>query len=298
MPGAATFDFYPQRLSGGASAPSRLASSSRRPCAGPGAVSCSTILPCPTSLSRRRFAGLLAAGAVAGASGCGSEPPEPEQAASKPLKIVDPHVHVWVNDAAYPWPGGEQESPQRRRHGGNAARLDGRPRRRSHPVIVHPFHYRWDCRYVGDVMKKYPRQVSRRLPRQPRARDAADELSKWTEEWGFKGVRLSPSVSEVGNWITNNELMDPIWDRAEQLGVPMLILTRTGRLPDVQKHIEKHPDMDVVDRSHGRLQADGSAGRTPEVADPRNLPAGLLQDLAHLEHLPTNPIRIAIPGIK
>ena len=40
--------------------------------------------------------------------------------------------------------------------------------------------------------------------------------------------------------------MDPIWDRAEQLKVPMLILTKTARLPDVQKHIEKHPDMDVV----------------------------------------------------
>jgi len=200
----------------------------------------------PSSISRRQFTGLLAAGAAIGASGCGdSEPPQPEPAAAKPIKIVDPHVHVWVNDPAYPWPEENKNPPKEDATAEMLLDLMA-AHGVSNTVIVHPMAYRWDCRYVGDVMKKYPDKFQGVCRVNPEATDAADELSKWTEEWGYKGVRLSPSASEAGDWITNNDLMDPIWDRAEQLKVPMLILTKTARLPDVQKHIEKHPDMDVV----------------------------------------------------
>ena len=107
-------------------------------------------------------------------------------------------------------------------------------------------HYRWDCRYVGDVMKKYPKEFQGVCRVNPEATDAADELTKWTEEWGFKGVRLSPSASEAGDWITNTDLMDPIWSKAQALRVPMLLLTKASRLPDAQKYIEKYGDLDVV----------------------------------------------------
>ncbi len=197
-------------------------------------------------LSRRQFTGLLAAGAAVGTTGCGdAEPTEPEPVVPKPIKIVDPHVHVWVNDPAYPWPAENTNPPKEDATAETLLDLMA-ANGISNTVIVHPMAYRWDCRYVGDVMKKYPDKFQGVCRVNPEATDAADELSKWTEEWGFKGVRLSPSTNESGDWINNNDLMDPIWDRAEQLKVPMLILTKTARLPDVQKHIEKHPDMDVV----------------------------------------------------
>ena len=38
-------------------------------------------------------------------------------------------------------------------------------------------------------------------------------------EKGIHGVRLSPAVGEAGDWFTNASLMDPIFARAESLGV-------------------------------------------------------------------------------
>ena len=198
-----------------------------------------------TTSTRRDFAKGLGAVALAGAASCGGEPPAPEQTTAPPLKIVDPHVHVWVNDPKYPWPKENKNPPGEDATAEMLLELM-KAHGVSHTVIVHPMHYRWDCRYVGDVLKKYPKEFQGVCRVNPEATDAADELTKWTEEWGFKGVRLSPSVSEAGDWIKNTELMDPIWSKAQALKVPMLILTKTARLPDVQKYVERYGDLDVV----------------------------------------------------
>ena len=196
------------------------------------------------TFTRRDFAKGLGAAALAGTASCGGEAPAPQPAAP-PLKIVDPHVHVWVNDPKYPWPEENKNPPK---EDATAEMLLDLMKAHgvANTVIVHPMHYRWDCRYVGDVMKKYPKEFQGVCRVNPEATDAADELTKWVEEWGYKGVRLSPSPSEAGDWITNTDLMDPIWSKAQALNVPMLLLTKTSRLPDAQKYIEKYGDLDVV----------------------------------------------------
>lgn len=195
----------------------------------------------PTSFSRREFAKAAAAG-VATLAGCGSESAAPEKA---DRKIIDPHVHVWVNDPQYPWPAENLDPPKEDATAEMLLELMAR-HGVSNTVIVHPIHYRWDCRYVGDTLKKYPRKFQGVCRVNPEAADAADELSKWTEEWGFKGVRLSPSGGPPGDWINNADLMHPIWSRTEQLKVPMLLLTVTSRLPACRSYIEKYPELDVV----------------------------------------------------
>lgn len=40
--------------------------------------------------------------------------------------------------------------------------------------------------------------------------------------------------------------MGPLFRRAEELGVPMLILTKPSRLPDLGALLERHPGLDVV----------------------------------------------------
>lgn len=188
----------------------------------------------------------LGAGALASQIGC--ESPQQGSGDAPPtadLKIIDPHVHVWINDPKYPWPKENTNPPKE----------DALPETLlelmeangvAHTVIVHPMHFRWDCRYVGDVMKTYPDKFQGVCRVNPEAANAADELRKWTEEWGYKGVRLSPSVDERGDWIQNDALMNPIWSRAQALKVPMCILTKGQRLPDIAALIERHPDLDVV----------------------------------------------------
>jgi predicted TIM-barrel fold metal-dependent hydrolase len=203
--------------------------------------------------SRRDFAKLGAAGLTA-AAGCQSgqvesatdaqvEPATDSSGAG--LKIIDPHVHVWVNDPRYPWPA-ENTNPPKEDYTPEMLLALMEQHGVAHTVIVHPMHYRWDCRFVGDTLKKYPDKFRGVCRVNPEAADAADALTKWTEEWGFHGVRLSPSANASGDWIENAALMDPIWKRAAELRVPMCILTRPARLPAIAALAARYPELDVV----------------------------------------------------
>jgi predicted TIM-barrel fold metal-dependent hydrolase len=74
---------------------------------------------------------------------------------------------------------------------------------------------------------------------------APDQLSRLTEEQGFRGVRLSPAANTAGDWI-RGPLMPPLWRRCAQLKVPMTLLIPATRIPDVQPLIEANPDLQVV----------------------------------------------------
>ena len=160
------------------------------------------------------------------------------------MRIIDPHVHVWKNDPQFPWAPETTNPPAEDATEETLLELmaaNGVEK----TVLVQVIHYRWDNRYAADAMKRYPDKfmgVCRINPEDP---EAPDHLSRWVEEDGFHGVRLSPSVAEAGNWFTG-PLMPPIFRRAETLGVPMLLLTGAERLVDLVPLLEQHPDLDVV----------------------------------------------------
>ena len=101
-------------------------------------------------------------------------------------RIVDPHVHVWVNDPRYPWAKETTEPPKE----------DATPRMLldlmkangvARTVLVQFIGYRWDNRYARDAMNEYKphfRGVCRVNPVDPAA---PDQLSDLTEQ-GFHGV--------------------------------------------------------------------------------------------------------------
>jgi predicted TIM-barrel fold metal-dependent hydrolase len=115
----------------------------------------------------------------------------------------------------------------------------------SRTVIIQVIHYKWDNAYLASVLKRYPRTfhgVCRVNPEDP---TAPDQLSRLTEEQGFRGVRLSPAAGPAGDWITG-PLMPPLWRRCAQLKVPMTLLIPVTRLPQVDPLIEANPDLQIV----------------------------------------------------
>jgi len=70
-------------------------------------------------------------------------------------------------------------------------------------------------------------------------------LSDWVETHGLRGVRLSPAEGPAGDWFTG-PLMPPLFQRASDLQVPFLILTRPGRLADLARLLDRFPDLDLV----------------------------------------------------
>lgn len=156
--------------------------------------------------------------------------------------IYDSHVHVWEHNSRFPFAvganvPGEDASPEAllRLMAGNGI---------SKTVIIQVIHYRYDNSYLADVLRRYRGKflgVCRVDPLDP---DAPDHLSQLTEQ-GFRGVRLSPAGDATGDWI-RSPLMTPLWQRCDDLGVPMTLLAPITRMRDIQPLIERHPRLTVV----------------------------------------------------
>lgn len=157
--------------------------------------------------------------------------------------IFDPHVHVWKHDARFPFAAGAKvpeydATPE--------ALLDLMKQNGiARTVIIQVIHYRYDNSYLAAVLRQYPQYflgVCRVDPLDPAA---PDHLTHWSQQQGFRGVRLSPAADAAGDWI-RGPLMEPLWKRCDSLKVPMTLLAPISRIPDCQKLIDKFPDLTVV----------------------------------------------------
>jgi predicted TIM-barrel fold metal-dependent hydrolase len=156
--------------------------------------------------------------------------------------ILDPHVHVWKHDPQYPFAEGARV-PDRDATPEMLLDLMG-ANGVSKTVIIQVIHYKYDNRYLEDVLKKYPGKFQGVCRVDPLDPAAPDHLSQLTAR-GFRGVRLSPAGNASGDWF-RGPLMPPLWKRCAQLKVPMTVLAPIARMPDVARLLEKTPDLTVV----------------------------------------------------
>jgi len=157
--------------------------------------------------------------------------------------IFDPHVHVWKHDAQFPFAAGAKVPEYDATPEALLALMKQNGIRKT--VIIQVIHYRYDNSYLAAVLREYPQYflgVCRVDPLDPAA---PDHLTHWSEQKGFRGVRLSPAADANGDWI-RGPLMEPLWKRCDSLKVPMTLLAPISRIPDCQKLIDKFPDVTIV----------------------------------------------------
>lgn len=163
-------------------------------------------------------------------------------AASRPL-LIDSHVHVWKHDPAYPFAMGARPPDEDASVEMLLALMKANGVART--VLIQVIHYRYDNSYLASVLKRYPETFAGVCRVDPLDPASPDELSRLTEEQGFRGVRLSPAGTADGDWI-RGPLMGPLWRRCVELKVPMTLLTSVTRLLDVVALLEKNPELTVV----------------------------------------------------
>jgi predicted TIM-barrel fold metal-dependent hydrolase len=165
-------------------------------------------------------------------------------AASKfrPPLLIDSHVHVWKRDAQFPFAAGakvpEGDFSAERLLGLMAANGVART------VLIQVIHYKWDNRYLADVLRRYPDKFQAVCRVDPESADAPDDLARLTVQ-GFRGVRISPGATADGDWI-RGPLMGPLWRGCAALKVPMTVLAPVTRMLDLMPWIEKNPELTVV----------------------------------------------------
>tara|TARA_B100000029_G_scaffold58977_1_gene53116 strand:- start:8449 stop:9294 length:846 start_codon:yes stop_codon:yes gene_type:complete len=177
------------------------------------------------------------------------------------MRIIDPHTHIWINHPDFPWPQETENPPVEDRSAETLITLMDQ-HGVDKTVLVQVIHYRWDNSYVAHAIRKYPNRFAGVCRVNPEDRAAPDHLSYWVENQGFQGVRISPSEGPEGNWF-RSPIMPALFQRATKLKVPLLILTRPGRLPDLASYLEQFPELDVV-VDH---MADAQPDRPEEVSE-------------------------------
>jgi L-fuconolactonase len=158
-------------------------------------------------------------------------------------RILDPHVHVWKHDPRFPFASGAKvpgfdATPEMLL---KLMKINGVEK----TVIIQVIQYRYNNNYLAAVLKQYSQfflGVCRVDPIDPAA---PDHLTQLSEERGFRGVRLSPASDPSGDWISG-PLMPPLWSRCESLKIPITLLTSISRIPEIQKLVDKFPNLTVV----------------------------------------------------
>ncbi|MDA1127968.1 MAG: amidohydrolase family protein [Chloroflexi bacterium] len=134
--------------------------------------------------------------------------------------------------------------------------------------------YGLDNTYQCDSAKLYtPRTVAVGIL-DPAAPDAADKLSYWVNEHGMNGVRLQSQAEP------DDPRCDAIWQRAEELGVPISI--GGGGQPEkverMRKVAARHPNvLFAPDHFAGWSGADDKAAMTIALEDLAKLPNAYLR---------------------
>jgi L-fuconolactonase len=181
-------------------------------------------------MNRRRFV----AGTLVSAAAASSFKPQP--------LLIDSHVHVWKRDERFPFALGAK--PPEGDFSAEALLALMSANAVSRTVLIQVIHYRWDNRYLADVLRRYPSKFQAVCRVNPEDPAAPDQLSQLTAQ-GFRGVRLSPAAGPEGDWI-RGPLMPPLWRRCTDLKVPMTLLAPITRMPDLAPLIERNPDLTVV----------------------------------------------------
>ena len=157
--------------------------------------------------------------------------------------VVDSHVHVWkTGEPRYPFPGGKEPKED-----ASPAMLLERMKESGvrKAVLVHPIQYLWDCRYIGSVVRSDPATFMGVCRVDPTSADAPRELTRWTREERYHGVRLSPH-NPPGTWFSDRSLMDPLFKRTAELRVPMCLYFPREFLTPVGEFIERYPNLEIV----------------------------------------------------
>ena len=166
------------------------------------------------------------------------------------MKIVDAQVHLWYpNTPERPWPPAEEIKPIKPHRDRQAfvlsdllAEMENAGIYRA--IITPPA---WEGDYNDKAIEAaqlYPDRfaVVGRFPlNDPLSKE---KLSKWKEQSGMLGVRLTFSGAQQQKWLEEG-MVDWFWPIAENIGLCISIYV-PGNLPSAKKIAEQYPDLKLI----------------------------------------------------
>lgn len=167
--------------------------------------------------------------------------------------IIDSHVHTFVTDPErYPWQpllGYTPEAPAPMDlllQEMDAAGVD-------RAVLVQPSFYGYDNRYLAEAVAAHPDRFAAVGLVDPLAPDAPQRLSFWVQQHNLRGVRLNPVGEPEGTWLSAPQT-EPLWRRAQELGVPICVQLLPRQIPLLADMARRFPGVRVLVDHLGRAE--------------------------------------------
>jgi predicted TIM-barrel fold metal-dependent hydrolase len=105
--------------------------------------------------------------------------------------------------------------------------------------------YEYDNNYVADIAAAYPERFISVCIVDPTRADAADQLTYWVKERRVRGLRLFPAAERDPQWLDDPDTFR-LWERAEDLDIPVCICLRFRQLARLRSVIERYPRVRVA----------------------------------------------------
>lgn len=104
-------------------------------------------------------------------------------------------------------------------------------------VLVQSFSaHGYENRYCADATATDPKRFVGVCRIDPAAGDAVESLSYWVRERGMRGVRLGRTDPQTY----------PLWERAQELGVPVALQVSRSELVNVRRLAERFPGVKAI----------------------------------------------------
>ena len=169
--------------------------------------------------------------------------------------VVDSHLHIWSEDRErYPRADTPyRASPELLFDYMDEAGVD-------HAVAVLSVHYRYDNRYLADMIRAHPGKLAGVGVIDPAAPDAPDRLTELVETHGIRGVRLRATAEEAA---FGHPDADPLWRRARELNAPIVLLGKPEHVKLMRGALERNPENTVVVDHFANIPAEWGVDSEP-----------------------------------
>jgi len=159
------------------------------------------------------------------------------------MLIVDTHTHVIIKtDPRYPY---VETLPWVKTHAIDFDQLLERQDAAGvqKGVLVQALHgHAYDNSYTVDCAAQFPGRFAPMGMIDAIQPDAVKKLDYWVQERGLRGCRINP-----GQWLPNDPRTAPVWQRVQELGIPMDIQGggKTPPLAELAEMIARFPGVNV-----------------------------------------------------
>jgi predicted TIM-barrel fold metal-dependent hydrolase len=173
---------------------------------------------------------------------------------------IDAHSHVWTPDVVhYPLgPGSKVENMNPRSFTAEELLMLCRPAGVGSVNLIQEGFYKFDNKYMLDMIKMYPDRFVGTVVIDPAGPDPGQELIKMIP-LGVRACRIYPSLTKApaSSWL-QSEGYDKMFAASVKTGLVLSCLIDPSAFPEVDRMCRKHPDAKVIIDHLGLIGASGT----------------------------------------